>query len=515
MLGKDWSDGFLDYHRDDKRVRVTVSAWLSVGPVTDVYYRQPRTFRTVWNYIRAHGIRVVAQKILSRMRESLRDRRVFAVGLGTVCESDPESSWPAGTPVAFVAPTAPPCVERLVLPVEFVRRVDDGLVERTASSDGIRWTEGGQDHLWDDELVAWDAFSGRSVPKEALDRVFPQSLEFWRSVMPARGRVLPLPAATPIEERLAKAQRADERLTGVVFGLGNLAKATLIPCVRQYVRIACAHEIEPTQLGKTDRLRWSADTSPVIRDDEDYDVYFIAGYHHTHADLAAEALRKGAWVVCEKPLVTTERELAVLLTAVREHPGRLFACFQMRYGPLWSYARRDMRVRPGDPVNYQCIVFESPVPRHHWYNWPNSRSRLVSNGTHWLDHFLFMNDFADVTDARVWTFRNEDLSVNVELATGAAMNMLITQQGSPRIGIQEHVELRANNVTVRVDNSSRYSAEGPDRFLRRKRSRRLVSHKTMYRTICQKLVAGKAGDTLRSIEMSCRLLLDLEAQLPS
>jgi hypothetical protein len=101
------------------------------------------------------------------------------------------------------------------------------------------------------------------------------------------------------------------------------------------------------------------------------------------------------------------------------------------------------------------------------------------------------------------------------LVNDAGMNMLLTQQGSARIGIQEHVELRAHGVTVRVHNSSWYSAEGPDRVLRRKRSRRLVSHETMYQRICRAIIAGEPGDSLQSVERSCRLLLDLEAQLRS
>jgi hypothetical protein len=37
----------------------------------------------------------------------------------------------------------------------------------------------------------------------------------------------------------------------------------------------------------------------------------------------------------------------------------------------------------------------------------------------------------------------------------------------------------------------------------------------MYERICQTILAGEAGDSLKSVERSCRLLLDLEAQLQS
>jgi predicted dehydrogenase len=406
-------------------------------------------------------------------------------------------------------------VERVVLLPEFVQRVDEEMLKRVTPSQGIVLRQDGPEGLWEETVATWDAFSGAPIPMQALERVLRGSVEFWSRPKAQHGTVLALAAPSAVQQRVKGRPSGKKRLNAAVFGLGNLAKATLLPCIRRHMNVACVHELDPTQLGKKQRLRWPADTSPVIGADEDYDVYFIAGYHHTHADLAATALRKGAYVVCEKPLVTTAKEYATLRDAVEEHAGRFFACFQMRYGPLWTYAREDLGARRGEPIHYQCIVFESPLPANHWYNWPNSGSRLVSNGCHWLDHFLFLNDFTDVQQCHVWEYANEDLAVKVELVNGAGMNMVLTQQGSPRIGIQEHVELRANGVTVRVDNSSWYSAEGPERIVRRKRSRRLVSHATMYERICQTILAGEAGDSLKSVERSCRLLLDLEAQLQS
>ena len=66
----------------------------------------------------------------------------------------------------------------MVLPPALVGKVDQTLVERLASPAGIRWFEGGADALWDDALVAWDPFSGRPVPREALARLLPQSISF-------------------------------------------------------------------------------------------------------------------------------------------------------------------------------------------------------------------------------------------------------------------------------------------------------------------------------------------------
>ena len=147
--------------------------------------------------------------------------------------------------------------------------------------------------------------------------------------------------------------------------------------------------------------------------------------------------------------------------------------------------------------------------------WPNSCSALVSNGCHWIDHFLFLNGFQPVKRSTVWRAGNNDICVNMDLTNGAHFSMALTKWGSERIGMQEHVELRANETTVRVDNSSRYVAEGPDRILRKTKMRRLVEHHLMYKTISRKILEGKEGDSLQSVEVSGGVLMDLEEQLQS
>jgi predicted dehydrogenase len=292
--------------------------------------------------------------------------------------------------------------------------------------------------------------------------------------------------------------------------MGQYAKATLLPNLPDGIKLRCVHEIDPTQIGRVDRYDFSCDTSEATRDDQHYDVYFIAGFHHTHADLAARALESGAWVVVEKPLVTTRDQLKRLLAAVQQQPNRLFAGFHMRYNPLWSYAREDLALAIGEPVHYSCIVYEVPMPRLHWYRWPNSGTRIVSNACHWLDHFLFMNDYGEPTRSSLWLGGNRETHISLELENGAVFSMCLTDIGSARLGMQDHVELRANDVTVKVDNAGTYFAENHQRVIRRKRINKTAAYARMYETICRRILDGEAGDSLESIERGAELMLDLE-----
>ena len=300
----------------------------------------------------------------------------------------------------------------------------------------------------------------------------------------------------------------------MLFGYGNYAKTLVVPNVRPWLEIERIHELDPTQIPRgADDTAW--DTSPHWPEGpagEGFRAAFLAGYHHTHAPLAAEAMDRGAAAVVEKPIATGACELDDLLRRL-EGGGRLFSCYQKRYHPFNALARRDLGVRTGDPVSYHCMVYEVPLPEQHWYRWPSSRSRLVSNGCHWIDHFLYLNDFAEPGRIDVAEASDGTLNASVELENGAFFTMVLTDLGSARIGVQDYVELRARGTTVRMSNSTRYEAEGPNRILRRERVNKMFAYRRMYADIARRVVEGAAGDTPRSVRVSAGLVLEMERRL--
>jgi hypothetical protein len=159
-----------------------------------------------------------------------------------------------------------------------------------------------------------------------------------------------------------------------------------------------------------------------------------------------------------------------------------------------------------------CLVYEIPVPALHWYNWPNSGSRVVSNGCHWLDYFLYMNDYSPVTGLEVWPLRGSDLAAYVRLDNGAQMTMSLTDTGSCRLGVREVVDLRAGDVTVRMIDATYYEAENGVRVLRRRRVNPMDAYRLMYESICRRIAAGRQGDPLESLRSS-KLMLDLDDEL--
>jgi predicted dehydrogenase len=147
--------------------------------------------------------------------------------------------------------------------------------------------------------------------------------------------------------------------------------------------------------------------------------------------------------------------------------GKIFCCFHKRYSDFNRLARKDLNLLPGQPVCYHCIVYEVPMPPLHWYKWPNSKSRLITHGCHWIDHFLCLNGYSEaLTCDLIGSPDLGTLNCSVTLANGAYFTMVMTYNGSDRIDPQDYIELRCNGRTIRIINESKYLAESKQRVLR-------------------------------------------------
>lgn len=501
-----WQDGYLDYYRHKNFVRIQVQAWQVCLKIRDMFVEQPRDIRRVWNYLFKYGPRMVIRKIIVRYGERFRDNKVLALGVGMVIESD---SGLTGKKVLFIAPSHPPCVERVVLPQELILPIDDNLFNKAVRKDGIIYAENEISDKRYDQLAGWCEYSGWKLPSVAKE-LLEDAKQIWQGFDLSRAKILPLSPSSPVMERTQRNIPGSSKPSGIIFGFGNHSKTIIVPNVSWGINIAAVHEIDPTELGRVSSYKWEVDSSPDPRTDRKYDVYFISGYHNSHASQAAHALNSGAWAVVEKPLVTTWQELGILMGALNRDPHKFFAGFHMRYNKLWNYAKEDINPELGQPINYHAMVYEVPIPRRHWYNWPNAHSRIVSNGCHWVDHFLYLNNFNLPQRYDVWKAKNGDIHFSMELQNGAVFGLHLTDQGSKRVGVQDHIELRANGITVRVDNGSRYVSENRHKIIRKEKVNLLNSYKNMYRSICRKIIQGEKGDDVKTVKISSETMLKLE-----
>lgn len=516
-----WQNGFLDYHRSSRELRIKVFLLKNVQPMQDLYFVRPRSLRMAWNYLFEVGPGDVFRKAMSRTAERIRNEKFVSCGLGRILETCDAERFPVNQTVVFVATCHPMGMERIVVPTDLAGVVDEGLLAgRTGEQMLLHQMKQGRIDSHDlipAVLHGWSPYSGIVLPQEVCREALSRCLKDLRETDWSDALKLPVSKHSSVVVRTVPSSgRYASRSNGskpaaVLFGYGNYAKTMIIPNVKRDIDIRTIHEIDPTQIPvgeKASGYHW--DTSPTSRDNEEYEVYFVAGYHHTHAPLAIHALEKDACAVVEKPVVTNFAQLEDLVAAMERSSGRIFVGLHKRYSPFNDLARRDLNAGSGAPISCHCIVFEAPLPARHWYNWPTSRSRLVSNGIHWIDLFLYLNDYCDFVSYDLHSAPDGSLNCSVVLKNNALFTMVLTDRGSGRIGVQDFIELRHENATVKMVNGSHYESEDNLRIIRRKRLSKVVSHRNMYSEIGRRIRAGDCGDSVRSVLVPSLLMLNLE-----
>jgi len=516
LAGGKWLSGFPDYFKAQGQTRIKVVAFRNLARIEGMYFIRPRSLRLLVNYLFEFGPWGVFRKVRSRLGENLRNEKYISIGIGKVLESGDEGRLPAGTMTAFLAPCHPACVERIVLdselvmPLEIDLTFDDRQILHAEPSGELSDTD-----FWND-IAGYSEHSGEKISVDILKNIYAEMRRLTAKCDWSSFTKLSL-SGNAQDERISEIKPVivttepggRKKPDGIVYGYGNYAKSFLLPNASPFIDIRAIHEIDPTQIPiDNSRIRW--DTSPLPRPDERAGVFFGAGYHHTHVPVALAALAQGAYAVIEKPVAVDEKQLEELLAALVKSGPKLFSCYHKRYIPFNAYAIEDLELKPGMPVSYSCIVYEVPLPRLHWYQWPNAKSRLVSNGCHWIDHFLYLNGFPRVTSFDLAIAPDDTLNVSVTAANGAFFTMVLTDRGSERVGLRDYIELRTANSTVRMTDGSTYFAEGPDRVIRRASINKLFSYQNMYSTISRKIAAGESGDSIDSVKISAGLILDLE-----
>jgi predicted dehydrogenase len=503
-LRRSAEDGYLDQAITDGFVRVQVKRLTCFPIPAGQFFDRPMSIAFTWAYVRKIGLKLVMRKVRSRLGERVRNERCVAVGLGKVLESR-EPAINAGAIVPFVATDSGPPGERYVLWSDLVGDPWPGALPDTRD-DNWHVTMAGD--VSDDAVLAtiagWNPYSGSPCPVTRSDVT-----DLVTRALRVNGRSAACePGPEPVRER-----EEGPRGPGItVFGYGNYVKTMVIPELGRYIPVRCVHEIDPWQIGRRREPAWAWDTSPCLRENEKADIVVVASYHHTHALLAAEVARRGATaVIIEKPVATTHDDLKLLSGAITERGTAVYAAFQRRYSRFNGDLLTDLRIAgSSDPVSCFAVAYEVPLPPQHWYRWPASGSPVISNGCHWIDHFLWLNSFAPVSDVAAERLRQSVICVRVRLQNDAVLVLSLTSEGSPRHGMREHCEFRANGVTVTIDDSERYVSEDASGIIRRKTTNRLEAHQRMYRAISREIRSGGTGDSLRSLLVSTGAMLAAE-----
>jgi predicted dehydrogenase len=513
LVGNKWREDFLDYYQGENEYRIKVLAWKNLEKLENVYHTRPKSIRLLLNYLSVVGPGGLFRKTWSRLREEYRNEKYTSCGIGEIVAAPETGKFKIGDKVGFVAPVHPALVERIALPEALIFNIDETPQTLPQTILYLALKNKNEKNNWWKDIRGWSPFSEIPISDEMRERLVQGIRNEFQSADWKKAQHFPIDKSSEIAEKRGEATKIKSGAkNAVLFGYGNYPKINNIPYSKPYIYVRSVHEIDPTQIIREgDVERW--DTSPLPRPDEKYDVYFVASYNHTHAPIAVHALRQGADVVMEKPIAANYQQLEELTKALKQSGKRLFIGFQKRYSIFNEYARQDLGVRPGEPIDYHCIVFEIIQPKFFWYNWPSSKSRLFSNGCHLVDHFLYLNEYSEPKNVELDAVDDGTVNVWIELENGAVFTMAFSEKGSSRVGPRDHIELKTPGHNVRITDATRYFSENESRILRKKRVWKTEAYKRMYKTIGKKIVNNEPGDSLRSIVVSAKIMLEIEDKL--
>jgi predicted dehydrogenase len=513
LEGKKWKNDFLDYHRNKKEYRIQVLAWKNLEKIEDAYYIRPKSLKMALRYLPVVGFYGLFTKAWSRFREQKRNNKYVSCGIGKIIETGDGSGFKMGDTVAFIAPFHPPLVERLALPQDFIFNIDKDILPQLPLEEILFYSlkQKNISNQWWEEIISWSIYSGRDVSEELRKKLEEGLINEIKGTNWNGCESFDIKVPTEIKEIEGEVNKLDSRKTGVLFGFGNYAKTNVISFMKHFVNITTIHEIDPTQIWKKSAQKW--DTIPLPRDNEKYDVYFVASYNHTHAPIALHALKQGAYAVVEKPVAMDYGELEEIEKTLREVGPKIFIGFHKRYSIFNDWAFEDLNVRHGEPICYHSIVYEISQPKYFWYTWPVSRSTFLANGCHQIDHFLCLNDFSKPKDFDIKLLQDNAIEVWIELENGAVFTTTFSEKGSTRIGPRDHVELKVPGKNVRITDNISYLSEDESRVIRKRRMFKTNSYKNMYLKIGAKIANNDDGDSIESIVVSTKLMLDLEEKL--
>lgn len=515
----------LDAWRPAGSVRIQTQRWILLQDLPSGHFVQPRSLRRLVSYALEVGPKATLNKVTSRYREEPLSARFMALVLGQIVEADDaarqyQNVW-ALVPAASALHERIVCDERLTIPAS-------GALEAPFGRQILSWRDLRHDRRLPRRALAsfagWSPYAHSPLALEQVRATMDELVaiaqakpvgkdnQLTLSLSAIKERALPpvfAPSSTPAPAH--NRPPIPSRPSAILFGLGHYARTCILPHIQEHLKLEAIHELDPEVLSSHPQpAGLILDSCPQLRPDERADVVLVAGYHHTHAPIALEALSRGAFVVVEKPAVTSLEQLEALSHQLKKTP-RLFTGYHRRYELQHQWLFEDLRGY--GPCDYHAIIYEAKLPPLHWYRWPSAHSAVLSNACHWIDQFLLLNPGREPESWRAQLSPTGALHLWIVLEGGATCSLTLSDRGSAFGGVRELVEVRAEHRSVRLIDGQRYIAQSSSRTLREHKVRRQHAYALMYEHIARTIASGQAkGDDPAHFVRLNRLLLALDQE---
>ncbi|HEX8088265.1 MAG TPA: bi-domain-containing oxidoreductase, partial [Blastocatellia bacterium] len=267
-------------------------------------------------------------------------------------------------------------------------------------------------------------------------------------------------AARP--NRAAAVSAARDELGVSFIGAGNFARGVLLPIVKRSPKVHLVGVAASTGISANNtRGQFGFDYSTTDYDEilgsDQSQVVFIATRHDSHAQLAAEALRRGKRVFVEKPLATTGEGLREVIAAARESKGLLMVGYNRRFAPLAEEVKGRLSSRAG-PMTIIYRVNAGQLPADHWtHDNTEGGGRIIGEVCHFID---FVQYLTDALPARVCaeavpqkqgaSLVDDSVVISMGMTDGSIASIVYTASGDSSVA-KERVEIFCDRSVAAID----------------------------------------------------------------
>ncbi|MFF4137899.1 bi-domain-containing oxidoreductase [Streptomyces mirabilis] len=242
------------------------------------------------------------------------------------------------------------------------------------------------------------------------------------------------------------------------IGAGNFATKMLFPHLRReegvsFSWVASARGLTAVQQSRRWGFRSVAESAEHGLASGDADCVMVLSRHDSHGRYAAEVLRRGVALYCEKPLGLSEQELEEVAAAWSRSGAPALAGFNRRFAP----AVRDLRAAlpEGAPLQVVYRVFASRLPADHWYFDHRQGGRLLGEVCHFIDTANFLVPGRPVSVTATGVDSRDPVSaqsVTLQIAytdssTASIVYGGLTPPGAPK----EFIEVACDGVAARIE----------------------------------------------------------------
>lgn len=227
-----------------------------------------------------------------------------------------------------------------------------------------------------------------------------------------------------------------------------------------------------------------ADSLPLYKSTKN-PIAIVSTYHSSHYGIAKSLFdtNPSGKVFIEKPLVVAF-EHALELIQLRKRGFWFDVGYNRRYID-WCRTIKTMLNASNRRKVITISVKEVAIPKTHWYFWTNQGTRITGNVSHWIDLVYYWLKGRPTE----MTLLNSDDSVSlcISFEDGSIANIMASDTGNSLRGVQERVEIRAEDLTIFIDDYKKMVIYHNGHTRVRRKIIRDKGHNSMYEDFLESL----------------------------